>query len=344
MGVAILVSSISGSQLLALDALTVEFPVKGRHAIKAVEDVSFEIKSGEIFGLVGESGSGKTVLSTSLLRLTPAPGRIVSGEIMWGGRNLLDLSNRDMRDIRGGEIAMIFQNAQSALNPVYSVGSQMVDVIRLHRQMSKSEACAEALRLLKLVRIPDAEKRMPDYPHQFSMGTCQRIMIAMALSCKPKLLIADEPTASLDVTIQAEIMDLLLDIREQFDMAILLVSHDLGVIARMCDRIAVMYLGKIVELADAKQLFRTPNHPYTQALLESVPVPDPEHRIKRTPLATDLPSHLSIPSGCSFHTRCVHAFEKCAAVTPALAKISENHVSACFLNDEKSARAEHSAT
>ncbi len=322
------------SYLLHIDGLTVQFPIKGKQPIKPVEAVTFSIKAGEIFGLVGESGSGKTVLSTSILRLTPSPGSIAEGKIIFEGRDLLALSNSQMQRVRGGEIAMIFQNAQSALNPVYTVGSQMVDVIRLHRKMSKPEAYAEVKRLLRLVKIPDAEKRLQEYPHQFSMGTCQRIMIAMALSCKPKLLIADEPTASLDVTIQAEIMDLLLDIREQLNMAILLVSHDLGVIARMCDRIAVMYLGKLVELAPARQLFHSPNHPYTQALLDSVPVPDPDHKPGSTRLQSDLPSHLSIPSGCRFRTRCVKAFDLCAQIEPPLKPVGDSgHFSACLLNE-----------
>jgi oligopeptide/dipeptide ABC transporter ATP-binding protein len=321
--------------LLKVEGLTVQFPVKGRTPIKPVEDVTFDIKASEIFGLVGESGSGKTVLATSLLRLTPEPGSIAEGKIIWDGKDLLSLNSRAMQKIRGSEIAMIFQNAQAALNPVYTVGNQMIDVIKLHRGMSKADALVEAIRLLRLVKIPDAEKRINEYPHQFSMGTCQRIMIAMALSCKPKLLIADEPTASLDVTIQAEIMDLLLELREQFNMAILLVSHDLGVIARMCDHIAVMYLGKIVENSEAKELFRSPNHPYTQALLDSVPVPDPERKSKSERLEADIPSHLSIPSGCRFHTRCIKAFAECSQVEPELKPINSNeHLSACLLNDQ----------
>lgn len=327
-------SAAEAQKLLKVDRLTVQFPVKGRAPIKPVDDVSFDIKASEIFGLVGESGSGKTVLSTSLLRLTPAPGAIVGGSIHFRQTNLLSLSSAEMHRIRGGEIAMIFQNAQSALNPVYSVGSQMVDVIRLHRKMSKPDAQAEALRLLRLVKVPDADKRLGEYPHQFSMGTCQRIMIAMALSCQPKLLIADEPTASLDVTIQAEIMDLLLDLREQLNMSILLVSHDLGVIARMCDRIAVMYLGKIVELATARDLFHSPNHPYTRALLDAVPSPDPDHKKRSVKIETELPSHLTVPSGCRFRTRCPQVMEKCGQINPPLVPVgSSEHLSACLLNE-----------
>ena len=246
--VSTVVENTTKTELLCVKELSVHFDVKGQGILRAVDGVDLDIRQGEVLGLVGESGCGKTVFSLSLLRLISPPGHISSGQINWVGRNLLGLSNKDMRFVRGKEIAMIFQNPQSSLNPLYSIGSQLVSVIRLHREISKVEARNEALRLLRLVEISDPERRMNDYPHQFSGRMAQRIMIAMALSCQPKLLIADEPTASLDVTIQAQIMDLLLEIREKFQMAILLVSHDLGVIAKMCDRIAVMYLGRIVEI------------------------------------------------------------------------------------------------
>lgn len=326
------VENITKTALLDVRGLSVHFDVKGQGILRAVDGVDFDIRKGEILGLVGESGCGKTVFSLSLLRLISPPGHISSGQINWVGRNLLDLSNKEMRLVRGKEIAMIFQNPQSSLNPLYSIGSQLVSVIRLHREISKVEARNEALRLLRLVEISDPERRMNDYPHQFSGGMAQRIMIAMALSCQPKLLIADEPTASLDVTIQAQIMDLLLEIREKFQMAILLVSHDLGVIAKMCDRIAVMYLGRIVEIAPAEKLYESPMHPYTQALLKSVPVPDPRHNGKITKLTGDVPSPLNIPSGCRFRTRCPAVFGSCQKTDPVLRPVNgDDHLAACLL-------------
>lgn len=326
------VENITKAALLDVRGLSVHFDVRGHGMLHAVDGVDFDIRKGEILGLVGESGCGKTVFSLSLLRLISPPGHISSGQINWVGRNLLDISNKEMRFVRGKEIAMIFQNPQSSLNPLYSIGSQLVSVIRLHREISKAEARNEALRLLRLVEISDPERRMNDYPHQFSGGMAQRIMIAMALSCQPKLLIADEPTASLDVTIQAQIMDLLLEIREKFQMAILLVSHDLGVIAKMCDRIAVMYLGRIVEIAPAEKLYDSPMHPYTQALLKSVPVPDPRHNGKITKLTGDVPSPLNIPSGCRFRTRCPAVFGVCQKTDPVLRPVNgDDHLAACLL-------------
>jgi ABC-type dipeptide/oligopeptide/nickel transport system ATPase component len=271
------------SPLLEVHELCVEF-TGGARTHRAVDRVSLTIGAREIVGLVGESGSGKTVLSLSLLRLVPKPGVVRSGQLLWQGRDLLALPDEEMRQVRGREIAMIFQNPQSSLNPVRSIGTQMSAVIRLHGEQDRARAHAEALRWLAAVRIADPERVYAAYPHQCSGGMCQRILIAMALACRPKLLIADEPTASLDVTIAASIMDLLLEIRERYGTAILLVSHDLGVIARMCDRIAVMYQGEIVEQAEAIALYRSPQHPYTRRLLDAVPVPDPTHRPARHPV------------------------------------------------------------
>ena len=259
--------------LLEVENYVVEFA-----GHRAVDGVSLTIGEREIVGLVGESGSGKTVLSLSLLRLVPRPGLVKSGQLRWQGRDLLSLTDEEMRKVRGREIAMIFQNPQSSLNPVRTIGTQMTAVIRLHQTLDAKAAREEALRWLAVVRIADPERVYASYPHQCSGGMCQRILIAMALACKPKLLIADEPTAALDVTIAAQIMDLLLEIRERYGTAILLVSHDLGVIARMCDRIAVMYHGKIVEEADAIALYQRPQHEYTRRLLDAVPVPDPTYR------------------------------------------------------------------
>ncbi|MBE7445170.1 MAG: ABC transporter ATP-binding protein [Planctomycetia bacterium] len=321
------------TELLSIQGLRVHFDLKRQGILRAIDGVDMYIRQGEVLGLVGESGCGKTVLSLSLLRLISPPGYISSGQIVWEGTNLLNLSNKEMRHVRGKEIAMIFQNPQSSLNPLYSIGTQLMSVIRLHQKMSKEQAKTEALRLLRLVEIPDHERRMNEYPHQFSGGMAQRIMIAMALSCQPKLLICDEPTSSLDVTIQNQILDLLLEIREKFHMAILLVSHDLGVIAKMCDRVAVMYLGRIVEIAPAKKLYESPLHPYTQALLKSIPLPDPKHNGKITKLEGEVPSPLNIPSGCRFRTRCPKAFDLCPQIDPMLffSFNGNDHLVACLL-------------
>jgi len=275
------------NRLLHVDRLCVDFAGGGR-TLRVVDEVTIGIGEGEIVGLVGESGSGKTVLSLSLLRLVPKPGAIRAGQLLWQGRDLLTVREEEMRKVRGSEIAMIFQHPQSSLNPVRTIGAQMSAVIRLHQRRERAAARDEALRWLSAVRIADPERVYASYPHQCSGGMCQRILIAMALACRPKLLIADEPTASLDVTIQAQIMDLLLEIREQYGTAILLVSHDLGVIARMCDRIAVMCRGRIVEQADALALYKSPQHPYTRMLLDSVPVPDPT---VRPPRKSHVPIH-----------------------------------------------------
>ena len=301
--------------------------------MRAVDGINLSVNRGQILGLVGESGCGKTVCSLSVLKLIDPPGRIEAGSIFWEGKDLIAYGKNEMLKIRGKEIAMIFQNPQSSLNPVYSIGSQLISVIKMHQEATRENARKEAVRLLRLVRIPDAETVLRHYPHQLSGGMCQRIMIAMALSCRPKLLIADEPTASLDVTIQAQIMDLLLEIREKFDMAILLVSHDLGVIARMCDTISVMYLGRIVENATARELYESPLHPYTQALLKSVPVPDPNQRGKIAKLEGDIPSPSDIPSGCRFRSRCPEVFDSCAEMDPDLypAKDNDTHRVACLL-------------
>jgi len=309
--------------ILSIKGLKTEFRLKDGRVLRAIDGIDLDIKPGEIHGLVGESGCGKTVASLSILRLITRPGYISGGEVLWNGHDLLKLSDQDMRKIRGKEIAMVFQNPQGALNPLYSIGDQMMAIVRLHRTMSKKDAENEAIRLFRIVKLPDPEKRINDYPHQLSGGMCQRVMIAMALSCQPKLLIADEPTAALDVTIQAQIMDLLLEIREQFQMAMLLISHDMGVVARMCDRISVMYLGKIVEESEAKTLYSSPKHPYTQALLEAVPIPDPTKKSDFSLLKGDLPGSVDIPSGCRFRTRCPEAFDQCIE-EPVFKSVGEN--------------------
>jgi oligopeptide/dipeptide ABC transporter ATP-binding protein len=300
--------------------------------IRAVDSVTLTIHPQEIVGLVGESGSGKTVFSLSLLRLIGKPGRIRGGRILWQGRDLLEFGEEEMRRVRGSEIAMIFQNPQASLNPVRTIGAQVSSVIRLHQNCTSATAHQESLRWLEAVRIADPIRVYDAFPHQCSGGMCQRILIAMALACRPQLLIADEPTASLDVTIQAQIMDLLLEIREKYGTAILLVSHDLGVIARMCDRIAVMYCGRIVEMADAQDLYSKPQHPYTRLLLQSVPVPDPSHRPTKVAQSNEsVGFDGSNPVGCRFRPRCGEAEPDCATTVPSLVRIGQDgHHVACL--------------
>lgn len=263
--------------LLDIQDLVVQFRLKREGVLRAVDSLSLRIHEGETLGLVGQSGSGKSVLAHSILRLVPSPGEICSGRMLWRGRDLLSLSEKEMRAIRGGRIAMISQNAQLSLNPVYPIGKQLVDIITLHRDCTSKEAKEIAVQLLKDVRVPEAVGRLDHYPHQFSQGMCQRIMIAAALACQPRLLIADEPTASLDVVVQSEIMDLLrsISIQQKYDTTILFISHDLGVVAQLCDRVAVMRDGQILEVGSAKDIYAHPKDDYTRQLLEAVPVPDP---------------------------------------------------------------------
>ena len=310
--------------LLTIRGLKTEFRLRDGNVLHAVDGIDLALRPGEIHGLVGESGCGKTVASLSILRLISRPGLISGGEVQWNGNDLLKLKKQEMRRIRGKEIAMIFQNPQAALNPLYTIGNQIRAIIQLHRHMPKKQAEDEVINLLQTVKLPDPENRINDYPHQLSGGMCQRVMIAMALSCRPKLLIADEPTAALDVTIQAQILDLLLELRERFEMSMLLISHDMGVVARMCDCISVMYLGKIVEESKAETLYSSPKHPYTQALLEAVPIPNPTEKIKFSLLKGDLPSSVDIPSGCRFRTRCPEAFDKCITEEPKIKDIDQN--------------------
>ena len=310
--------------LLSVRGLKTEFRLRDGNVLHAVDGIDLAIRPSEIHGLVGESGCGKTVASLSMLRLISRPGLISGGEVLWNGNDLLKLKKQEMRRIRGKEIAMIFQNPQAALNPLYTIGNQIRAIIQLHRHMPKKQAEDEVIKLLQTVKLPDPENRINDYPHQLSGGMCQRVMIAMALSCQPKLLIADEPTAALDVTIQAQILDLLLELRERFEMSMLLISHDMGVVARMCDCISVMYLGKIVEESKAETLYSSPKHPYTQALLEAVPIPNPTEKIKFSLLKGDLPSSVDIPSGCRFRTRCPEAFDKCITEEPEIKDIDQN--------------------
>ncbi|MCD6462896.1 MAG: ABC transporter ATP-binding protein [Thermotogae bacterium] len=300
--------------------------------VKAVDGVSFEVYEGETLGIVGESGCGKSVTSLSILRLLDEKGRIEEGEILFKGKNLLDLSEDEMREIRGNEIAMIFQEPMTALNPVYTIGDQIMEAIILHQKVSEQKARKIAIEMLKKVGIPEPEKRIDEYPHELSGGMRQRAMIAMALSCNPSILIADEPTTALDVTIQAQILELMKELQREYGMSIIMITHDLGVIAEMADRVLVMYAGKVVEYADVRDLFKDPHHPYTWGLMNSIPRLDVEYeRLNAIPGV--VPDALHFPEGCRFRNRCEFATNKCAE-EPPLVEVKANHFSACWHIDE----------
>jgi peptide/nickel transport system ATP-binding protein/oligopeptide transport system ATP-binding protein len=298
--------------------------------ISAVDGVDIEVPKGRTLGIVGESGCGKSVLSLSVMRLVARPGRIAAGRIMFDGRDLLRLDEASMRGMRGADLAMIFQEPLTSLNPVHKIGFQITEAMRAHDpRASAHELKTRAIAALKRVRIPAPERRFDEYPHQLSGGMRQRVMIAMALSCQPKLLIADEPTTALDVTIQAQILDLLRELQAEFDMSIILITHDLGVIAEMADEVAVMYAGRIVERASATKLFEDPQHPYTIGLLGSVPRLDEE---RETLLAIEgsVPPPFALPAGCRFHPRCPFAEDACTKEVPALKSIQPGHEVACL--------------
>lgn len=308
-----------------------------RGEVRSVDDVSFSLAQGETLSLVGESGCGKSVTALSLLRLVTPPGRIVGGEIRFAGRDLLTLSEAEMRTIRGDDIAMIFQDPMTSLNPVYTVGEQIAEAIRLHRKVGRKEAWQQAIEGMRDVAIPAPDVRAKNYPHELSGGMRQRVMIAMALACNPKLLIADEPTTALDVTIQAQILDLLTELREKHNLALLLITHDLGVVAETSDRVAVMYAGKIVEQASARELFRHPRHPYTEGLLRAVPRLDETGEAKKRRLHTIegvVPNPLELPPGCRFAPRCVHAQAVCRHGEIALTEVSAGHHTRCVRSAE----------
>jgi len=320
--------------LLKVEDLRVDFAMPEGMA-HAVNGVSFAMHERETLGLVGESGCGKSVTSLAILRLIQPPGRIVSGKVLYRGRDLLPLRDAEIRKVRGKEIALIFQEPVAALNPVFTVGFQIAEAIRVHHKVSKKEALAEAVRLLKLVQIPDAERRVGEYPHQMSGGMCQRVMIAMALSCKPSLIMADEPTTALDVTIQAEILDLLKRLKQEFRLSLLLISHNLGVIAGSADRVAVMYAGRIVEEAGVKELFAAPKHPYTIGLLRSVPRLGEKDRSGRRRLYAipgTVPDPRSTERACPFAPRCPDVMPVCRQEDPQLLPLEGGRKVACFLH------------
>lgn len=312
--------------LLDVRDLTTAFDVGGR-ALRAVDRVSFEVRAGETLGLVGESGSGKSMTAFSVMRLVEPPGRIAGGQVFFQGRDLLALPESEMQKIRGAGIALIFQEPMTALNPVFPVGEQVAEAMIVHGLAGRAEARRRAVELLDEVRVADPARRALDYPHQLSGGMRQRVLIAMALSCRPSLVIADEPTTALDVTIQAQILDLLRDMRARFDLSMLLISHDLGIIAGHADRVAVMYAGRIVEEGPVREVFRSPAHPYTAALLDSVPRAGCAGRLKA--IDGNVPALSDIPEGCAFAPRCPQAAGSCRLEPPARADVGPDHRVRC---------------
>jgi peptide/nickel transport system ATP-binding protein/oligopeptide transport system ATP-binding protein len=313
------------------DLMTAFDTAQGR--IKAVDGVSLKINSGETLGIVGESGCGKTMLAVSIMRLIPANGRIINGEILFSCRDLLKISAEEMRAMRGSEISMIFQEPMTSLNPVFRVGEQIAEAIRLHQHLPAKEAMALSIEQLREVGISDPQKRAQDYPHNLSGGMRQRVMIAMAMSCYPKLLLADEPTTALDVTIQAQILDLISNLKQKNKMAVVLITHDLGVIAQAAEKVAVMYAGKIVESSAVEEIFATPLHPYTQGLLESIPARCRQSMGRGDYLKTipgSVPSLYNIAPGCRFYDRCSYTDEECARKEPPLAEIEPGHLVSCW--------------
>ena len=321
--------------LLSVEHLTTVFD-SARGSVSAVNDVSFEIHAGETLGIVGESGSGKSVTALSIMRLVQPPGRIAGGRLVFKGRDLLTLDDREMQRVRGAGISLIFQEPATALNPVFRVGDQLAETLLVHGRATKREASTQAIELLRAVRIADPGARVRDYPHQLSGGMRQRVLIAMALACQPSLVIADEPTTALDVTIQAQILDLLGDMKAALDLSLLLITHDLGVIAETADRVAVMYAGRIVETGPVREIFRRPSHPYTRALLGSMPGGQPGQRLHAiegsVPLLDDL------PPGCAFNPRCPDRFEPCTTSPPPDYPAGAAQTAKCYLHDPQSDR------
>ena len=303
--------------------------------VKAVDGIEYDLEEGETLGLVGESGCGKSVSALSLLRLIPnPPGRIVGGEVMFEGQDLMKLSEEDMRHIRGNRISMVFQEPMTSLNPILTIGRQITEPLELHMGLSTQQAEERAIELLGLVGIPDAGARINDYPHQFSGGMRQRVMIAMALSCNPKLLIADEPTTALDVTIQAQVLELMQRAAKEVGASLIVITHNLGVVARYADRVNVMYAGKIIERGTAEEIYKNPKHPYTVGLLQSVPRLDEPRREKLNPIEGMPPDLVDLPPGCSFRARCTYAVDRCAEEVPPLVSVDGAHLAACWESEK----------
>ncbi|OUO87824.1 peptide ABC transporter ATP-binding protein [Gordonibacter urolithinfaciens] len=327
--------------LLSVKNLSTEFPVK-KGIVKAVEDVSFDVDAGEILAIVGESGSGKSVTSLSVMGLLAEPGHVAGGSMEFEGKDLVTLPEREYRELRGNDMAMIFQEPMTSLNPVYRVGKQIVEAIRTHENVSKKEARERAIDMLRKVGIPSPEKRIDDYPHQMSGGMRQRVMIAMALSCNPKLLIADEPTTALDVTIQAQILDLLRRLRDDTGMAVLLITHDLGVVSETADRVVVMYCGQVVEEAEVRTLFDHPMHPYTLGLLKSIPRLEDDDSKRLYMIKGMVPNPLEMPPGCHFSDRCDSCMDICREKIPDLVDVG-GHKVRCFLYENAEGQAKSAA-
>ncbi|AGA69539.1 oligopeptide/dipeptide ABC transporter, ATP-binding protein [Desulfitobacterium dichloroeliminans LMG P-21439] len=302
--------------------------------VKALNDVSLHVREGEVLGIVGESGSGKSVTSYSLMGLTAHPGRIIGGDLYFNGHHINKMTEKELREIRGNEVSIIFQDPMTSLNPVYTVGNQIREVILMHTNKSRKEANERARELLQLVGINEPEKRLKQYPHELSGGMRQRVMIAIALACEPKLLIADEPTTALDVTIQAQIIELMMNLRERMGMSIILITHDLGVVAGMCDRIAVMYAGKVIESGTTDEIFYQPSHEYTKGLLQSVPNINERDHKQLVPIEGLPVDMLNPPAGCPFAPRCRSCMKICLSSMPAYTQLSEDHYSACWLLDK----------
>jgi oligopeptide/dipeptide ABC transporter ATP-binding protein len=320
--------------LLDVRNLQTQFSISGG-IVRAVDGVSWDVRPGETVALVGESGCGKSVSALSVMRLVAAPaGRIVGGEVLFKGRDLLTLSDDEMRKVRGGEIGMIFQEPMTSLNPVLTIGRQLTEPVEIHLGMTPSQSRARAVELLSLVGIADPERRLKQYPHQFSGGMRQRMMIAMALSCNPALILADEPTTALDVTIQAQILELMKGLSRRLGVAMLIITHNLGVVARYANRVNVMYAGKIVERGTAREIYAHPRHPYTLGLLRSVPRLDEPRRAKLQPIEGQPPDLSRLPAGCAFAPRCAFAIERCRLERPPLDPVGPEHVSACWVANE----------
>ena len=337
---------MTASHLLEVKDLQTHFPTRSG-LVRAVDGVNFHLDRGELLGLVGESGCGKSITALSVMRLIAPPGKIVNGEIFFDGKDLLKLSGAEMRQMRGDDIAMIFQDPMTSLNPVFTVGEQIAEALRLHRKLPRKEARRATIEAMREVAIPDPARRVDDYPHQLSGGMRQRVMIAMALACNPKLLIADEPTTALDVTIQAQILELLNELRKQRELAVLLITHDLGVVAEVADRVAVMYTGRIVEESPVDELFARPKHPYTEGLLRSVPKLTSEHVVRKERLETIegvVPRPTDLPPGCHFAPRCPHRMPRCTQEDIPLYELEGDVKVRCVLYDLAAAvAADHDA-
>lgn len=305
--------------------------------VRAVDGVSFDVKRGEVVGLVGESGCGKSVTSLSIMKLVGQPGKIVAGEIIFDNEDIVTMPEKKVEDLRGNRISMIFQQPQSSLNPVFRIGDQLTEVLHIHQHLTKEEANERAIELLSMVGIPEPARRAQSYPHEMSGGMAQRVMIAMALACMPELLIADEPTTALDVTIQAQILDLMRNLRSKMETAIILITHDLGVVAEMCDRVNVMYAGRIVEQADVFKLFQSPKHPYTAALIGSTPVLGQAEK-ELTTIPGSVPNLIDLPQGCKFAPRCQarldYELTRCTEEEPTLQEVAPGHWVRCWLHEE----------